>query len=215
MNKKALSMIVIGVVIGIIIIAVIGFSIFGGFNADSPEENSIIDRKITKLSDKEHFVEFGADISCERFKYTEAVRKVKDDRNQRDALREKYLNTTALITKKYGYEEDEVESISQKYEEDLTYAESVVDRVRTLCPEAAPELEENIEIMKSGISVRVIIDEDNNSSTINYKYFEDGYINKGSRSSSANIEDIHNVIRERFGEKLADQAIKVAKFEYG
>lgn len=206
--------ILLEVVVGIIFAVFFGYFVFIGFNAGSPEENSTIDRKITKLSDEEKFVQFGADISCERFKYTEAVREIKDDSDQRDALREEYSNTTALIREKYGYEEDEVESLSQKYEEDLHYAESVVDRVRTLCPEAVPELEENIEIMKSGISVRVIINEDENSATINYKYFEDGYINEGSRSSSADIEDIYNTIRESFGEELADQAIKVAKFEY-
>lgn len=184
---------------------------------ESLEENKIINKKITKLSSEEKFVQFGADIACERLKYTEAIREVKNDpdfRNQMESIREEYLKTTNSIAEKYGYKEGEAESLSQEYEEDIDYAKKVIERVKELCPKAAPELEQNIAIMESGMSVKIIINEADDSAMIEYKYFEDGYINSGSRDSSANMEDIHNIIRERFGEELGNQMIDVAKYEY-
>ena len=48
---------------------------------------------------------------------------------------------------------------------------------------------------------------------IKYKYFEDGFINKGSRDTTANMEDIEDTIREKFGD-LADKALEVARYKY-
>ena len=83
-----------------------------------------------------------------------------------------------------------------------------------MCPGAAPELEENIEIMKSGMYVKITINEAEDSAHIDYRYYEDGYINSGSRSCSADMEDIYDTLVERMGEELADQAMEVATFEY-
>jgi hypothetical protein len=171
-----------------------------------------------KLSADEKFAAFGADVVCARLEYTDSLREVNKDNSdfmdKMTKLREEYNKATVAISEKYGYKEGETDSLSQKYYEDIPYAEAVIKRVKKLCPRAAPELEENIGIMKEGMYVKVIINEAADSSIIEYKYFEDGYINSGSRDSSADMDDIHDAIREKFGEELADKAIAAATYVY-
>ena len=218
MQKKALSTeMTIGIIVGIIIIGTIIFSSFGESEIDSTEKDTITSKIFSGLSDEKKFIELGADIACARFEYAEAVREIKDNPDseaKRTVLTEEYHNTTDLIIKKYGYKEDEVESMGQKYEEDINYAKAVIERVKTLCPGAVPELEENMAIMESGMYVRITINKETNSTKIKYKYYADGYINKGSRESTENMEDIRNTLAERMGDELADKAMEVAIFEY-
>ena len=52
------------------------------------------------------------------------------------------------------------------------------------------------------------------SRTIEYKYFKDGYITSGSRSSTADIKDIRKVLRESMEIEMVDKAMEVAIYEY-
>ena len=200
-------------------------------NTDTSNTDTGNINPVTTGSEEEQFVKFGADISCARYEFAEAMRAIKDDPNSGEKgalLSEAYWAKIATIIENYGYdvpkpagdetghepaEWAKVDEMSKKYEEDIDYAQAVVDRVKILCPAAAPELEQNIDIMKNGMSVTVIINEADNSSVIKYKYFSEGFINQGSRDSTANMEDIENTIRERFGD-LAEKALEVAKYMY-
>lgn len=192
----------------------------GNTNTDNTGSGSI--NPFTSVSEEEKFVEFGAELACEQFDYAEALKAIKDDPDQGSkmkVLREENMIAVGLLAEKYGYKEPgaeglgEVEALTLEYNEDLPYAEAVAAKVKTLCPAAAPELEQNIDIMKSGMSVVVTINEADDSSIIKYKYFEDGFINKGSRDTTANMEDIEDTIREKFGD-LADKALEVARYKY-
>lgn len=207
---------IIGIVIGILIIGVIVLYVSIG-DEESTGENSIIDKALAKLSGERKFIQFGAEVVCVRYEYTESLHEIKDDDDfseKRAKLTEKYHNATDLIEKKYGYTGEELEKLAQQYPEDIDYAKAVIEKVKELCPGAAPELEKNIVIMEVGMYVKITINEKENSSKIKYQYYSEGYISSGSRDSTADMGDIRNTLIERMGEELADRAMEVAIIEY-
>lgn len=206
----------IGIVVVILIVGVVLTLTFGGENikiGDSKNDDiGGVKGSVSLEGGGNNFEQFGAEIVCLREEYTEAMDDVSSE--ERAVLRNEYQNNILVIAEEYGFDEDGMENFGRQYEEDTDYARAVVEIVKDLCPEAAAELEQNLAIVDSGMSVKVTINEVDDFSVIEYKYYEDGYIESNSDFSTANMDDIEATIRAKFGDELGEQAIAIAQFIY-
>ena len=100
------------------------------------------------------FADFSAELYCINYEYSQ----MEED----NEARADYISKVSPLLKKYSYSPEDAEELSIKYKDDIDFTKSVLEKVKRLCPNAAPTLEENIQINEKGYYIKVNIYEGEN-----------------------------------------------------
>lgn len=138
MNKK--------VVIGIIVILILGIAAFALLKPKSNSSESL-ETQLT-LSQEDKLANFGAEIYCAEYDYTVSLESASAE--EAEVLRGQYFNQTFSLLDKYGYTQADLVNITQAYDNDFSYAEKALDKIRELCPEASQQFEDTLRAIESG-----------------------------------------------------------------
>lgn len=158
------------------------------------------DKVVGLGSASDRFIGFSAELSCAMYEYSQL--------EDNDEARGNRSDRVDPLLKKYGFSEQDVETLSQEYKDDIGFSKAVLEKMKTLCPDAAPGLEQNIEIMEKGFFIEVNVYEAENRAEINYKFYNnDGGISEGERSCDPDINSIHEAIRQIFPDELEEKVI--------
>ncbi len=123
MKRRILVIILIVLVLGIV-------GINFGENIVNFSKNSFV-----KLSEKEKFAKFSADLSCTM------IEELESSENLEDAF--STLNEAEDVMQKYDYTEEEVQELTLKYENDSEFQNLALDYLEEFCPDFASEIDLN------------------------------------------------------------------------
>ena len=127
----------VGVVAVILVTVIIVIATSGGNNGSVGESGSPSlsnTKNFARLTEEEKYVKFSAEFIC----YFASDGPVEDDGDV-DAL--EIASDIKELGEKYGYTEDELVELKDKYDGDSNFEQLVLDETRDFCPETIAALE--------------------------------------------------------------------------